>query len=66
MFTTRATSFVLVPLVTVTAYATYVRSQAQPAKAYSGIGADASGLKKWRKLNNGLTLIDVGRSNGGF
>lgn len=66
MFATRVTSFILVPLVTVAGYATYVRSQAQPAQAYSRIGADASGLEKWRKLNNGLTLVDVGRSGGGF
>ncbi|KAG0190053.1 hypothetical protein DFQ28_002527 [Apophysomyces sp. BC1034] len=68
MFSTRATSALLVPVTTVAAYAAYVRSTSQPAQAHSNImtlnGSDRSGHEKWRKINNGLGLVDVGRSCG--
>ncbi|KAI8078862.1 uncharacterized protein BX664DRAFT_342903 [Halteromyces radiatus] len=54
----------------VAGYAAYVRSTAQPALAHSHImtvhGADVSGKQQWKKINNGLGLVDVGRSCGGL
>ncbi|KAF7725562.1 hypothetical protein EC973_009517 [Apophysomyces ossiformis] len=68
MISSRAISIVLVPTATVTGYATYVRSTSQPPQAHSTImtlkGSDRSGHEQWRKINNGLGLVDVGRSCG--
>lgn len=69
MIAARTASIVLVPVTTAAGYVTYVRSTAQPTPAHSHImtlnGADARGREQWRKMNNGIGLVDVGRSCGG-
>lgn len=68
--TSRAASMVLVPVTSFAGYATYVRSTAEPTQAYGQYmkneGANRSQQMQWRKLNNGLSLNDVGRSCGGL
>ncbi|KAI8137890.1 hypothetical protein BJV82DRAFT_524518 [Fennellomyces sp. T-0311] len=63
-------SIVLVPVTTAAGYATYVRATAQPAQAHSHImtlrGSDSQGRDQWRKMNNGIGLVDVARSGGGL
>ena len=70
MIAARTASIVLVPVTTAAGYATYVRTTAQPTQAHSHImtarGSDTQGQKEWRKMNNGLGLVDVGRSCGGL
>ncbi|KAI9499668.1 hypothetical protein BDB00DRAFT_967263 [Zychaea mexicana] len=70
MIAARTASIVLVPVTTAAGYATYVRSTTQPTQAHSQImtlnGSDSQGHKQWRKLNNGIGLVDVGRSGGGL
>ncbi|KAI8379579.1 uncharacterized protein BYT42DRAFT_569290 [Radiomyces spectabilis] len=69
MFTTRGAAIVLVPVSSLAAYS-YIRTTAQPGLAHSHImtlrGSDHSGLAQWRKINNGLGLVDVSRSGGGL
>ncbi|ORY91185.1 hypothetical protein BCR43DRAFT_447016 [Syncephalastrum racemosum] len=68
MFASRVT-YLAVPMTTAAGYA-YVRSTAEPAQAYSHImtvkGSDRTGREQWRKINNGIGSVDVGRSGGGF
>ncbi|CDS11549.1 hypothetical protein LRAMOSA03812 [Lichtheimia ramosa] len=70
MIASRTASFLVVPVTTAAGYATYVRTTAQPTPAYSHImtqrGADSEGRKEWHKVNNGIGLVDVGRSGGGL
>ncbi|KAI9316777.1 hypothetical protein BX666DRAFT_1946760 [Dichotomocladium elegans] len=69
MFAARTASFVLVPVTTAAGYVTYVRATAKPTQAYSNIMTSKAGADhthQWRKLNNGLGLVDVGRSCGGL
>lgn len=51
-------------------YTTYVRYTSQPSSAHSHImtvrGSDKFGHQQWMKINNGLGLVDVGRSCGGL
>ncbi|KAG1147300.1 hypothetical protein G6F37_004982 [Rhizopus arrhizus] len=67
----RTASIVLVPVTSFAGYATYVRSTAKPAEAHVEYmknykTLDESVHKKWRQINNGLGLVDVGRSGGGL
>ncbi|ORZ23545.1 hypothetical protein BCR42DRAFT_318910 [Absidia repens] len=67
----RPATLILTPIVTGAAgYATYVRSTCQPSPAHSHImttkGSDKLGQQQWMKINNGLGLVDVGRSGGGL
>ncbi|KAI8339426.1 hypothetical protein BC941DRAFT_420458 [Chlamydoabsidia padenii] len=67
----RPATLLLTPIVTGAAgYATYVRSTSQPSPAHSHLmtaqGSDKFGHQQWRKINNGLGLVDVGRSCGGL
>jgi hypothetical protein len=66
----RAASIVLVPVTSFAGYATYVRSNTKPTSAHSELMRNDSLNKKdqmkWRKINNGLGLVDVGRSGGGL
>ncbi|KAI8390224.1 hypothetical protein BD560DRAFT_380317 [Blakeslea trispora] len=66
----RTASIVLVPVTSLAGYATYVRSTAQPTQAHGQYmkttGANRADHMQWRKLNNGLGLVDVGRSCGGL
>ncbi|CAO3591394.1 unnamed protein product [Absidia cylindrospora] len=67
----RPATLILTPIVTGAAgYATYVRSTSQPSPAHSHImttkGSDKLGQQQWMKINNGLGLVDVGRSGGGL
>ncbi|GAA5806706.1 hypothetical protein MFLAVUS_000054 [Mucor flavus] len=68
--TSRAASMVLVPVTSFAGYATYVRSTSEPSQAYGQYmkneGVNNSKHLQWRKLNNGLSLNDVGRSGGGL
>lgn len=59
----RTASIVLVPVTSFAGYATYVRTNTKPSLAHSEY---AQNSKKWRKVNNGLSLVDVGRSGGGL
>ncbi|GAA5796853.1 hypothetical protein EDC94DRAFT_595093 [Helicostylum pulchrum] len=67
---TRAASMVLVPVTSFAGYATYVRSTSEPSQAHGQFmkneGVNSSKHMQWRKLNNGLSLNDVGRSGGGL
>jgi hypothetical protein len=65
MFAPRAASIVLVPFTSFAGYATYVRSNAKPTQAHAEYMKDKDDMK-WRKVNNGLGLVDVGRSGGGL
>ncbi|KAI7868334.1 hypothetical protein BDF14DRAFT_1724963 [Spinellus fusiger] len=68
MFATRTASVFLLPTTVAAVYATYIRAKAQPSQAYSQImaqGSTASAQEQWRKVNNGLGVVDVGRSCGG-
>ncbi|KAI7898186.1 uncharacterized protein BX663DRAFT_443590 [Cokeromyces recurvatus] len=66
----RAASVILVPVTSLAVYATYVRSNAKPTQAHieymKNTGVSQTDYIKWIKLNNGLGLIDVGRSGGGL
>lgn len=66
----RTASIVLVPVTSFAGYATYVRSNAKPTQAHAEYMKNAPTNQKdhlaWRKLNNGLGLVDVGRSGGGL
>ncbi|KAG1462722.1 hypothetical protein G6F56_005451 [Rhizopus delemar] len=67
----RSASMVLVPVTSFAGYATYVRSTSKPAEAHveymkNHQTFDASVHKEWKKVNNGLGLVDVGRSGGGI
>lgn len=68
--TTRAASMVLVPVTSFAGYAAYIRTTAEPSQAHgkymNNEGHNSSLNKQWRKLNNGLSLQDVGRSGGGL
>ncbi|KAI8883380.1 hypothetical protein K501DRAFT_91412 [Backusella circina FSU 941] len=70
MFAPRTASIVLVPVTSFAGYATYARASAKPTKAHSELmtvrGIDEAGRKQWRRVNNGLGLVDVGRSGGGL
>lgn len=62
---------VMTPLALMVAgYATYARSTAQPSLAHSHImtshGSDYTRKQQWKQINNGLSLVDVGRSGGGL
>ncbi|ORX58269.1 hypothetical protein DM01DRAFT_1283298 [Hesseltinella vesiculosa] len=67
---TRAATMLASPAAAAFGYATYVRSTVQPAQAHPELmtvqGTDQSGRQRWRKMNNGLGLVDVGRSCGGL
>ncbi|KAI8069283.1 hypothetical protein BC940DRAFT_298353 [Gongronella butleri] len=69
MLPTRTATMIASPAAAALGYA-YVRNTAQPAQAHPSLmtaqGADVSGRKQWRKINNGLGLVDVGRSGGGL
>ncbi|KAI9021694.1 hypothetical protein CLU79DRAFT_752825 [Phycomyces nitens] len=68
MISSRTASIVLAPIAAAAAYATYIRTTAQPSLAHSTImsqGSSPSAQEQWRKVNNGLGLVDVGRSCGG-
>ncbi|KAI8078244.1 uncharacterized protein B0P05DRAFT_543079 [Gilbertella persicaria] len=66
----RTASIVLVPVTSFAGYATYVRSTSQPTQAHANFmkasGVNQADHLRWRKLNNGLGLVDVGRSCGGL
>lgn len=67
----RPATLIFTPIATGAAgYAAYVRSTSQPSPAHSHImtarGSDKYGHQQWRKINNGLGLVDVGRSGGGL
>jgi hypothetical protein len=67
----RSASIVLVPVTSFAGYATYVRSTSKPSEAHieymkSHASLDEALQKKWKKVNNGLGLVDVGRSGGGL
>lgn len=67
----RTVSFVLVPITSFAGYVTYIRATTKPTEAHieymkSHRMIDEVLQKKWIKVNNGLGLVDVGRSGGGI
>ncbi|KAG1441185.1 hypothetical protein G6F56_011598 [Rhizopus delemar] len=66
----RTASIVLVPVTSFAGYVTYVRSTSKPAEAHikymKNRPTNITLRNKWRKVNNGLGLVDVGRSGGGI
>jgi hypothetical protein len=67
----RTASLVLVPVTSFAGYVTYVRSTSKPAEAHIEYMKNHKSIddilrNKWRQVNNGLGLVDVGRSGGGI
>lgn len=65
MIAPRVASVVLVPVTSIAGYATYARSTSKPTPAHIEYMKHKDQMK-WRKVNNGLGLVDVGRSGGGL
>ncbi|CAO3677426.1 unnamed protein product [Rhizopus stolonifer] len=58
--------YFVVPVAALAVVGTAIRSQARPAKAHSHfIKSDHQTRQSWRKINDGLSVQDVGRSGGG-
>lgn len=58
--------YFVVPVTALAVVGTAIRSQAKPAKAHSHfVKSDYQTRQNWRKINDGLSVQDVGRSGGG-
>lgn len=62
-------NYVVFPVTAAAILGTIIRSHAKPSIAHSHImkqeGSTRQGYMKWRKINDGLGVNDVGRSCGG-
>ncbi|KAI9253184.1 hypothetical protein BY458DRAFT_589697 [Sporodiniella umbellata] len=62
----RFLNYFVVPVTAIAVVGAAVRSQARPAKAHTRfMKSDYQTRQNWRKVNDGLSVQDVGRSGGG-